>query len=259
MGLWTTEHLVTILPTFAVMILVSIFMRKLLINKSYEVRMIPIKVIAIILVLIEIGKQVCSAVQGYDLYHITLHFCSMFVYVLPLFAFYRGKGEKNVRSITCAAMTSLFFGMIVMPDVIYSSEKIATFFSDYLAFHTVFFHNLVIFALFLTLALDLHRPSGSRGEVRFVIMFTSVFVAIAASASYILQTNYSNFLYSTVGIVKTLTESVKLSIGEVPTKIIYTATLAVLHIILLVLTYYIYLTLCIAKEKLSAIIKNKTN
>lgn len=146
-----------------------------------------------------------------------------------------------------------------MSNVIYSSERINTFFTDYLSFHTVFFHNIVIFALFLVLALDLHKPSGSRSEVIFVLIFGAVFVSLAASASHILQTNYSNFLYSTVGIIKTLTENMKLAIGEVPTKIVYTSTLAVLHILLLVITDYLFMAFCVIKEKILAKIKAQSS
>ena len=145
-------------------------------------------------------------------------------------------------------MTALLIGMLIIPNGIYSGNLITEFFSDYLSFHTVFFHNLVIFALFLTVALDLYKPSGG-GELIFVMLCGTGFVAVAASASHILNTNYSNFLHSTVSVVKTLTENMRLAIGDVPTKIIYTATLAILHVLLLIVTYYIFMAICIVKEK----------
>lgn len=255
MGFWTRDHLITVLPAFLAFFIIALVMRILLIKKSYEIRMIPLKIIAVILVVIEIGKQICSASLGYNLYHIPLHFCSIFLYVIPLFAFYRGKGQENVRAISVATMTSLLIGMLVIPDVIYSSDRIPLFFTDYLSFHTVFFHNLVIFALFLTIALDLCKPNGSRGEVVFVVLFGTVFVAIAASMSHILDTNYSNFLHSTVGIIKELTNHMNTSIGEIPTTIIYTCTLAILHVLLLVITYYLFWAFCIIKEKAQRAIK----
>ena len=252
MGFWTKEHVITVLPAFAVMILLSLLARRWLIGKSFERRMIPLKIIAVLLILLEVGKQICSARQGYNLYHIPLHFCSLFIYLLPLYAFYRGKGEGNVRSVASAAMTSLLFGMLVMPNVIYEAVRLEAFFTDYLAFHTVFFHNLVIFALFLSFSLDLHKPSGGRGEAAFILAFGIGFVALAAVVSHALETNYSNFLYSTVDAVDRLAEQLKLSIGEMPTTILYTAILAVLHLLLLLATNYIFLACCIAKEKLLA-------
>ena len=61
MGLWTPEHAATLLPAVVVMIVISLLLRKWLINKSFETRMIPIKVIAVILLLLELGKQIFSA------------------------------------------------------------------------------------------------------------------------------------------------------------------------------------------------------
>ena len=252
MGLWTYEHAVTVLPTFVLMIIIAVVMRKLLINKPFETRMLPVKIIAVIIVIIEIGKQIHSYFIGYDLYHIPLHFCSIFLYVLPLMAFYRGKHQNEVRSFASSAMTALLLGMIVMPDIIYKNTRILTFFTDYLAFHTIFFHNLVIFAFFIVFALDLHKPSGDKKEVAVITLSTSLFVAVSASASHLLNTNFANFLRSTVDFIYELTEELKLLAGETVTTAIYTVTLALLHILLLIVTDYLFLLLCICKEKISS-------
>ena len=118
MGFWTRAHILTVLPAFAAMLVLALLMRKWLLKKPYETRMIPIKIISIVILLIEVGKQAVSVSCGYDLYHLPLHFCSIFVYVLPLFAFYRGKGQEKIRSVASAAMLSLFIGMLIIPNVI---------------------------------------------------------------------------------------------------------------------------------------------
>ncbi len=248
MGLWTYKHAVTLFPTLALMLAMALLMRRWLIGKPYEVRMIPVKIIAVIVLLIEVRKQWYSLSVGYDLYHIPLHFCSIFLYLLPLLAFYRGKGAGGVRSTACAAMTVLFLGMLTMPAVIYSETRIDAFFIGYLDFHTVFFHNVVIFALFLMLALDLHTPSGGRRETLLVAMFGAVFVAISAVMSYVLQTNYSNFLFSTVDFIATIVEDLKLTVGELPITVLYVATLAVLHVLVLVLANYLFMLACFCKK-----------
>ena len=128
MGFWTFEHVVTVIPTFAIFILFSLLMRRLLLKRSYAARMLPIRIIAVIIVFIEIGKQICSAARGYDLFHIPLHFCSIFLYVLPLMAFYKGKYEEKVRSVATSTMTALFIGMLIIPGVIYGGDRISAFF-----------------------------------------------------------------------------------------------------------------------------------
>ena len=256
MGFWTKAHLVTVLPAFVAMLVIALLMRKWLLKKPYETRMIPIKIISVIILLIEVGKQAVSVARGYDPYHLPLHFCSIFVYVLPLFAFYRGKGKEKAASVACASMIALFIGMLIIPNVIYTDARIETFFEDYLSFHTVFFHNLVIFALFLSLLLDLHRPSGKRAEVIFAALFGLAFSLIAAAASHLLQTNFSNFLYSTVSIMKDLTDKVRAALGDAKTTVIYTSALSALIVLLMIVTNYIYLALCIAKDKLACVIRS---
>ncbi len=251
MGLWTSLHAVTFLPSLAVMIAAALILRKLFIDKSFEKRMLPIKIIAVMLVVLEIIKQITSLRAGYDLYHLPFHFCSIFIYALPFFAFYRGKYAQSVRSVACATMTGLFLGMLVMPAIIYSDVAISEFFVTYISFHRVFFHNLVVFATLIIFFLDLHKPSGKGGEAVFVTLFAVIFVIIAASASHLLDTNYSNFLSSTVDFVDALAENLALKVGEGAFTAIYTACAAVLHIGFILGMNYLYLALCLLKERLS--------
>ena len=51
MQLWTFEHFVTLIPTVIIMILITFLLSKLLKNKSYEIKMIPFKIIAVLLLL----------------------------------------------------------------------------------------------------------------------------------------------------------------------------------------------------------------
>ena len=96
MQLWTYEHAITVLPGLAIMAVLAVVLRKFLKEKPHHIRMIPISVIAVILVLLEIGKQETSLRQGYDLYCLPFHFCSLFIFMLPLMAFYRGKYQQQI-------------------------------------------------------------------------------------------------------------------------------------------------------------------
>lgn len=248
MGFWTHEHVISIIPTFILMLVFAIVLRKLLINKSYETRMLPIKLIAVILVIIEILKQVISYRRGYNLFHLPLHFCSIFVYVMPLMAFCRGKHQGRIRTIASAAMQALFVGMLIIPNLIYLGSEIPDFFKDFFSFHTVFFHNLVMLAYFLTITLDLHKPEGSKKETLFVTEFGLGFVAIVATMAHVLDTNFSQFLKASADFIDETVKSMELSLGVTPTHIIYVATLAVLHLILLVVANFLFLLICKIKE-----------
>ena len=96
MALWTKTHALSLLPAVAVMLLLTGLLRYYLGRKPLHIRIIPLQVVAVLLFLLEIGKQALSFRNGYDLYHIPLHFCSLFIFMLPLAAFYRGKGQETI-------------------------------------------------------------------------------------------------------------------------------------------------------------------
>lgn len=249
MEFWTYEHICTVIPTFIIMLFIALMLRKLLINEPLEFRMLPIKIIAIIILILEIVKQAYSLKIGYDLYHIPLHFCSMFVYVLPLLAFYRGKLQSEIHSFACAAMTALFVGMLVMPNIIYENTRLYTFFTDFFSFHTVFFHNIVIFAFLLTITLNLHVPTGNKKEVGIIALLGAIFAATSATASHLLDTNFSTFLYTSIDFIEQTVEKLRMTIGDLETTILYTVALSILIIIFIIICNYLFRLLCYKKRQ----------
>ena len=224
MGLWTTAHAATLLPAAAVMVLLALLLRKKLKDKPFETRMIPIKVIAVILVLIEIGKQVISLIRGYDLYHLPFHFCSLFLFMLPAAAFYRGKHRNNVFAVTAALLASVGVLMMIYPSLIYESGSILQFFTNYFAFHTVFFHNLVLLALILIPALDL-MPTMNKASQRSVILFLIIFSVVAAIIANLLQTNFHNMYECNVPALESIRLAAQSAVGYVPAQIFYCTAL----------------------------------
>ena len=104
MELWSLEHIKTLLPALLAMVVLSVVFRLILGKKSLNARMIPIQIIAVLLVLLEIGKQVTSFLRGYDLYHIPLHYCSLFLFTLPVMAFYKGKHRQTSLRCHCRCL-----------------------------------------------------------------------------------------------------------------------------------------------------------
>ena len=79
MQLWTKEHFWQLSISVLVMIVIALILNKFIGKKPLKVRMIPFQILAVILFLSEIGKQYFSFQRGYDLYHIPLHVCSLFI------------------------------------------------------------------------------------------------------------------------------------------------------------------------------------
>lgn len=251
MELWTKEHLFTLVPATIIMIVISFVLKLLIGKKDIRIRMIPFQVLAVILFLIEIGKQIVSFDGGYDLYSLPFHFCSLFIFMLPLMAFYRGKYEHQVRVVTASICASVFLLMMIYPALIYSADNIKQYFTDYLSFHTVTFHNIVIFEFFLIVALGL-APAGEKGEQKAIIAFMTVFGAVAGIMAQILKTNYANMYSCNIPPLESVRLFMQGILGYALTQIIYVIIVATLQILFTLMAYWFYRLLCPIINKKSA-------
>ena len=64
MGLWTWAHFCQIIPTFLGLLVITVILARTLGKKEESVRYIPLKIIAIALLVLEIMKQVNSVMSG---------------------------------------------------------------------------------------------------------------------------------------------------------------------------------------------------
>jgi hypothetical protein len=239
MELWTKEHVTSFLLPLAVMLLLTLLLRHFLSSKPLRTRMIPFQVLSLILVLLEIGKQTLSFRRGYDLYHIPLHFCSLFIFMLPLASFYRGKYQQKVQAITCGLCASVTALMLIYPNLIYSAGNVQGFFTDFFDFHTVAFHNLVVLAFLLIVGLNLYAP-GQKGENKAVILFIVCYCVIAATMAQVLQTNYNNFYRCNIPPLEAVRASVEAAAGYAPAQCLYVAIVTVVDILFVLGFFRLY-------------------
>ena len=182
--------------------------------------MIPIQIIAVLVFALEIGKQIASIVKGYDLYHIPLHFCSLFIFFLPLFAFYNGKGCEYIKSFTVTACAMMSILLLIYPNLIYGGENIIYIFRGYFDFHTVVFHNLVLFAFILMIALKLYKIK-TKLDLKSLLFGFLAYCIVAAIMAQVLKTNFNNFYNCNIGPLAAVVDSIKASIGATLGQIIY--------------------------------------
>lgn len=239
MELWTPEHARSLLPAFAAMLVVAFLLRLWLGNKPHAVRMIPVQIIAVILILLEIGKQGISLSRGYDLYCLPFHYCSLFVFALPLFAFYKGKNAQAVYGVVASLCCALTLMMVVYPNLIYPAGSVTGYFKDYMCFHTVTFHNLVVLAFVLILALDLQETAAKK-EGLWVILAIFGFCLLAATMAQLLKTNYANFYSCNIPVLETVRATLKETIGYVFSQVVYVAIVAAVHILGSYGAYWLY-------------------
>ena len=249
MVLWTPKHIQTLLPALGIMILVAVALRIWLGKKELNKRIIPLQIIAVILVLLEIGKQWDSFAGGYDLYHIPLHYCSLVLITLPLMAFYRGKYAATIREIACGVCAAVTLLTVIYPDLIYSAGNIEAYFRDYQSFHTVTFHNLAILAGFLTVALNF-REEGKAAHGSLAL-FILVFCVFSATGAQLLETNYNNFYTCNIAPLEQLRQAVEAVVGSLAAKIFYVVIVTAVDIAFTLGAYSLYrfLTKIAARQK----------
>ena len=232
MELWTPAHLKTLLPSIGVMLILCVVLRLWLGKKPRRIRMIPLQVIAVMLLMLEIGKQTISFTRGYDLYHIPLHFCSLFLFSIPLMAFYRGKQSSAVSTVTTVLCGSATLLMTVYPALIYSAGNVEEYVSEFMSFHTVTFHTLVYFAFLLILSLQLYGEFGRR-EQKVTLVAITVYSVVAAVAAQLLKTNFTNMYHCNVPPVENLRQTLIASWGYAPAQLLYVGVLTAGHILFL--------------------------
>ena len=230
MELWTPAHIKTLLPCIGVMLILCLLLRLWLGSKPLRIRMIPLQVIAVMLIVLEIVKQTCSFARGYDLYHIPLHFCSLFLFSLPLMAFYTGKHEAVVRTVTTTLCGSAMLLMTVYPALIYPANDVENYFTAVMSFHTVTFHGLVYFAYLLILTLQLYGDFGKR-ERRATLVTITIFSVVAAAAAQLLKTNFTNMYSCNIPPIEDLRQTLIASWGYLPAQLLYVTALTAAHIL----------------------------
>ena len=211
MGLWTKEHFFLIIPSFIVFIVFGVILGKLLKNKSEKVKYIPLQIITLILLALEFMKQGYNIRDnGYDLYALPFHYCSLFLYLLPFHSFYKGKYKKFTDAVSLSCLASLFLFMLVMPDVVFSAGNIKGFSQSFSSFHTVVFHLIVCLYFVLTLSLKLYDFDVKK-DLKATAIFLAIYVVIATIMSFSLKVNFHNLYKCNLGMV----EDIRLALMEV--------------------------------------------
>lgn len=238
MELWTAEHAKTLPPAVAVMIIIALILRKVL-KKDEKIRMIPIQILTCLLLVMEVGKQVLSLVQGYDLYCLPFHFCSLFLYVMPVMSFYKGKYRCAVFTVSTALCASVFLLMLIYPALIYGAGNIQNFFNGYFDFHTVAFHNIVMFLFILIVVLDIHVPAP-KGYSKPIVIFILCFCVVSASMAHLLKTNYANYYSCNIPVLEEVRLSMQGVIGVLPTTLLYISIVSALNVGFVLMSYQLY-------------------
>ena len=190
-------------------------------DKDEKTKSIPLAIITVNILLLEIIKQVRAIATGYDWWTFPMHFCSLFIYILPIATFAKGKLKnfgQTTALVCCILLTICFY---FSPKSIIGSSSLPTYFTSWDSFHTVTFHHLAIFYGFVTIALNM--PKIDKKSYLYVLIAITVYAAVAIPLANLTNTNYCNLLHTDIAIL----EKLRINFGQV----IYLLTLYLIGVL----------------------------
>ncbi len=195
------------------MLAVSLLCALLLRGRSGWIRAIPTAIVALFILALEIEKQRQNLLGiytpgGFSYYALPLHYCSLFSFLFPLAELCGRRLRRIFLPIAVSTSLAVSAAILVFPQkILYSTS--ATFLDNFRSFHGFVYHMLVIFYLLLTAILGRYRPA--RRDLLFTAAAVVAYIAVALPHAYMLNTNYCNFLWSTIPFV----EKIRPAVGPV--------------------------------------------
>lgn len=199
----------TVLPwSFVVIAILSIVICILTNEKKEETKRIPLMIISVIMLGLEIAKQIINIVHGYDLWTIPLHFCSLFLYIFPLASFFKGKIGNFGRTLAFVC-GMLFFALFYFNPGTIIGNACANVFESFSSFHTFTYHHLILLFLFILLGSRLYHPT--KFDFLYVFIGISLYACIAVPLAHILNVNFCSLLKNVIPFM----EELRLNVGQV--------------------------------------------
>lgn len=219
LGFWSEVNVKTTIPVFFGMLLITLILRRLLKDRDDRIKNIPFAVIAAVLLVMEVWKQVWEFTHGYSLYAIPLHFCSVYLYLYPLAHWTKGKTASTFHSLS-VGMTSMTFFLFYIYPMLIIGDSAQSFFTDFSSFHTVLYHNLLCLYFLLSIALEMRKPDIKR-DLKTLFAGYGVYFLIAAPMANILDVNFNSFRFCGVEFIESIRLSVIQILGPVGGQLLY--------------------------------------
>lgn len=205
---YTKDEFLVLGISLAVMILSAIFLGVLLKNKSEKIKQIPFIVITILIIALELIKQIRAIINGYDMWTFPMHFCSTYFVWFALANFTKGKFKKAMQ--TVAIMSSFYlFALFYFNPVSIIGDACKNIFYSFSTFHTFIFHHLVLYYFILSVALK--QIKLEKSHIYYWLVSMLIYYCLANVFAHSFNVNYMNILTSNIGFM----ENLRLSIGQV--------------------------------------------
>ena len=211
MGYNTQAEFMLMFIGLFVILVVGVILRHTLKKRSEVVRHIPLMVLAALILLLEITKQVYHIANGdWRTWYIPLHFCSYFLVWYAVALFTRG----NIRQIAYACS---LVGGITVTVLLFAAPRMILFsalnniWDTFNHFHTYFYHMGVVAYWIWMLMLNVYHPK--RKHIYQVVILHLVLFFATIIGAHVFHENYTNVLNSeNIAVV----EHFRLSAGQFP-------------------------------------------
>ncbi len=219
--------------TLIVMLAICFLLRCFLKDKSSKTKNIPLAVVAILLFMLEIGKQIYYIFfVEYVTYALPLHFCTL-VIVMIIFSQLFGEKAQNFFKPIAFSFSGLVTCMLYIAPSSLIGNSLDNIFENYYKFHTFAFHHLVVLYFLLVISLNTYKPKlidaiKPIGGIVFYGLY-------ATPMAFILKTNYVNILKSTIGFL----ENIRLTYGQFIYDAIWFTFCSICSALICIVYYYI--------------------
>lgn len=210
---WWTESQNLVFPiAYGSIILIAILLRFLLKNKSQIVKNIPFAIIATMIVIAEIVKQIVNIEAGYSFWSIPLHFCSTFLVWFSLAGFFKGKTREIGHQVSFVTSFAFLIGFITGPTTIIgdATNNLTFVWSNFGNLHTFYYHFAVV--LFFALQIALSVPIPTLKNLKNVAIPFFSWMILATIVGNILNVNFSNVLNNNIGFM----DAIRINYGYLP-------------------------------------------
>lgn len=194
---------------FLFMLLLTLVLARCLRGCAPRVRALPTAAVAVLLLLLELEKQRRNLTDGFSAYALPFHYCSLFVFFIPLAELGPRRTRAFFRPVAAACALAVTLGIYLTPGSILARTG-ELFFQSFSVFHSYLFHHLVILYLLLTLALG--RVTPRHGDALRAGAVAALYAAVGIPLAFLLDSNYCNFLESVLPPL----EAFRLAAGQVP-------------------------------------------
>lgn len=215
---WNKDDAIVIPLTYAFFCVAAIIWRLAFKNAKPVLKTLPLKILAVTVLLAEIAKQIYyNCFEDFTLYILPLHFCSLFFVIMPLSQLCGKKVGAIFKPATFVYSFFVLVLILVNPHTLIGNSP-SDLFGSFHNTHTFIYHMSVVAYFIFSAILGDYDPKPK--HCINVVCGIAIYTSYAVPCAYLLNTNYVNILYSQFAPL----EKLRLACGQ----FVYNATLFLL-------------------------------